>query len=122
MYELRCKRIYESYEETDGFRILVDRLWPRGINKERAHLDRWAKEIAPSADLRKWFAHTPDKYKEFSERYLQELDNNPAAQEFSALCLQKLENCNVTLLYAAKDETHNQARVLDAWLDEKIHK
>ena len=120
MHEVRYKRIYESREEADGFRVLVDRLWPRGMKKEHACIDMWAKEVAPSTDLRKWFAHTPDKYEEFSKRYLQELYSNPAAREFSALCLQKLENCNVTLLYAAKDENHNQARVLQAWLEEKL--
>lgn len=118
MNKLCCKRIYETPAETDGFRILVDRLWPRGIKKEKADVDLWAKEIAPSNELRKWFSHDPEKYDEFKELYTKELNSNPQSQEFKDLCLQKIKDLNVTLLYAAKDEKYNNAVVLKDWLDE----
>lgn len=118
MNKLYCKRIYETPAETDGFRILVDRLWPRGIKKEKAHIDLWAKEIAPSNELRKWFSHDPEKYSEFKELYKKELNSNPQSQQFKDLCLQKIKELNVTLLYAAKDEKYNNAIVLKDWLNE----
>lgn len=118
MNKLCCKRIYETSAETDGFRILVDRLWPRGIKKEKADVDLWAKEIAPSNELRKWFSHDPEKYDEFKELYIKELKSNPQSQKFKDLCTQKLKDLNVTLLYAAKNEKFNQAVVLKEWLDE----
>ena len=118
MNKLCCKRIYETPAETDGFRILVDRLWPRGIKKEKADINLWAKEIAPSNELRKWFSHDPEKYDEFKELYTKELNSNPQSQEFKDLCLQKIKDLNVTLLYAAKDEKYNNAVVLKDWLDE----
>lgn len=118
MNKLYCKRIYETPAETDGFRILVDRLWPRGIKKEKADIDLWAKEIAPSNELRKWFSHDPEKYSEFKELYKNELNINPQSQQFKDLCLQKIKDVNVTLLYAAKDEKYNNAIVLKDWLNE----
>lgn len=118
MNKLCCKRIYETPSETDGFRILVDRLWPRGIKKEKADINLWAKEIAPSNELRKWFSHDPEKYDEFKELYTKELNSNPQSQEFKDLYLQKIKDLNVTLLYAAKDEKYNNAVVLKDWLDE----
>lgn len=116
---IRCARIY-GLSSTSGFRILVDRLWPRGIRKEDAGIGLWAKDIAPSNELRKWFGHDPEKYDEFTARYRQELDTSPVAEEFAALCREKLATQDVILLYAAKDEEHNNAAVLREWLLEKM--
>lgn len=106
----QIKRIYDEKSADDGFRVLVDRLWPRGISKEKAAVDLWAKDIAPSNELRKWFNHEAEKWPEFRKRYAQELKHNPAAvDEFhTAVKGQK----KVTLLYGAKDIEHNQAIVL----------
>lgn len=113
---ITIKRIYESTENEDGYRILVDRLWPRGISKESAHIDVWMKEIAPSADLRKWFNHEAEKWDEFIKRYTQELTDNKQM----LLDIKKLEkeHKTVTLLYGAKDTKHNQAQVLLKVLEE----
>ena len=115
MTKYKIERIYESTASDDSYRVLVDRLWPRGISKERAALDEWNKEIAPTDELRKWFNHDPEKFLEFSRRYMKELDNNPAAAEAK-------NNWNkqsaVTLLYGAKDAEHNQAIVLKKWLED----
>lgn len=107
---IKIKRIYESPGNDDGYRILVDRLWPRGISKKSAHMDVWMKEIAPSADLRKWFAHDAEKWDEFIKRYTKELKDNKQM----LLDIKKLEkeHKTVTLLYGAKDTEHNQAKVL----------
>lgn len=120
MYELKCKRIYEPAKQADGFRILVDRLWPRGIKKEDAKIDLWAKDIAPSTDLRKFFAHDPKKYASFKKAYREELTDNPAAENFKDLCLEKIKDQRVTLLYGAKDEKYNHALVLKTWLEEQM--
>jgi len=106
---ITIKRIYEPAAKTDGFRILVDRLWPRGISKENAHIDIWLKEIAPSTDLRNWFNHEPEKWKEFCIRYKMELKDSAALSELRTLLR---GHRDVTLLYAAKDEQHNQALAL----------
>lgn len=121
MSELRYKRIYETPVEADGFRVLVDKLWPRGMKKEKAEIDLWAKEIAPSDELRRWFSHTPERYDEFKQRYRQELSENSASQEFKDLCAQELHDHNVTLLYGAKNEKYNHAVVLKEWLAEQMH-
>ena len=120
MNELRYKRIYKTPVETDGFRVLVDKLWPRGMKKENAEIDLWAKEIAPSDGLRRWFSHTPERYDEFKQRDRQELSENSASQEFKDLCVQKLQDHNVTLLYGAKNEKYNHAVVLKEWLAEQM--
>ena len=96
-----------------GYRILVDRLWPRGVKKE--NIDCRAKEIAPSDELRRWFGHVPERYEEFREKYLKELDGNPAAQKLMELCAEQ----NVVLLYAARDEERNNAVVLKEWLESR---
>lgn len=106
---LKIKRIYEVSEKSDGFRILVDRLWPRGLSKDKASLDIWLKEIAPSTELRKWFQHDTKKWPEFQKRYIKELQSN---KEVCSILEEKIKNDNVTLLYAAKDEIHNEAQVL----------
>jgi len=107
------KRAYESPAGTDGERILVDRLWPRGLTKAKAKIDRWIKEVAPSTELRQWFGHDPEKWEEFEKRYRAELKNNPALSELQALSRQK----NITLVYAARDQLHNEAVVLKQILD-----
>lgn len=110
---VRIKRIYNEPEADDGYRVLVDRLWPRGISKERARLDNWAKDVAPSAALRNWFGHKPERFKEFKARYQNELKSNPAVKE-----LQKAikSHTTTTLLYSARDEDNNQAQVLLSYL------
>jgi len=107
--KIRIKRVYEQPDERDGRRILVDRIWPRGLTKEEAKIDLWLKDIAPSTALRKWFGHAPARWDEFRARYLSELRANP---EPVRLLKQELGKGNVTLVYAAKDEEHNQAVVI----------
>lgn len=107
--KLQLKRAYEKPSKEDGLRILVDRLWPRGLTKDKAFIDVWLKEIAPSTELRKWFDHDPEKWTEFKKRYKEELKNN---KEQVAILKSHLKNGPVTLIYAAKDETHNDAVVL----------
>lgn len=110
---LHLKRIYEPQEKEDGFRILVDRLWPRGLTKQKAAIDLWLKDIAPSTELRKWFAHDPEKWKEFQKKYKAELKEN---KEAVAILKDYLERGTVTLLYAAKDEEHNEAHVIKEYV------
>ncbi|BDZ32152.1 DUF488 family protein [Lactiplantibacillus sp. WILCCON 0030] len=109
---LKLERIYTKPADLEGYRILVDRLWPRGISKVNAHLDEWIKEIGPTTELRKWFNHDPEKYAEFKTRYLAEIHANPLTPEFVKQVAKQLEQTNVILLYGAKDEQHNQAVVL----------
>jgi uncharacterized protein YeaO (DUF488 family) len=110
---IKLKRVYEEPAKTDGTRILVDRLWPRGLTKEKAHVDLWLKEVAPSTALRKWFAHDPAKWTEFKTRYRAELRQNP---DPLTLLKQAAAKGSATLLYGAKDEEHNEAIVLQALL------
>lgn len=114
---IRIKRIYEAYDPADGYRILVDRLWPRGIRKENAHIDLWAKEVAPSDELRKWFHHEVANWKEFEKRYKAELRESDA---LSALLPDIKKHKTITLLYGAKDEEHNQAAVLKELLAKRL--
>ena len=107
--DIRIKRIYEKPRKEDGRRILVDRVWPRGVKKERAGIDLWLKEIAPSTELRKWFNHEPAKWEEFRKRYRAELRRNGTAVR---ALRRELEKGPVTLIYSAKDEAHNQAAVI----------
>lgn len=107
------KRVYDPAEPSDGYRILVDRLWPRGISKEQAALDMWLKDIAPSPELRTWFDHDPERFAEFTAKYEQELAHNPAVNELHQM-LQ--DNQTVTLLYAAHDPEVNHAKVLLAFI------
>jgi uncharacterized protein YeaO (DUF488 family) len=107
--KVRIKRVYSEPEEKDGERILVDRLWPRGLTKEKAKVDLWLKEIAPSNELRKWFSHDPKKWPEFKRKYLEELKT---LNEPTALLRQEASQGTITLLYGARDEEHNEAVVL----------
>jgi uncharacterized protein YeaO (DUF488 family) len=116
---VRIKRAYEPAQPADGHRVLVDRLWPRGVSKERAHLDEWLKDIAPSDALRKWFDHDPRRWKAFRERYLQELDA-PAAQALLAGLARRAKSRTVTLVYSAHDELHNDALVVAEELKRRI--
>lgn len=111
---IKIKRVYEQPDDSDGFRILVDRLWPRGMTKEKAHVDLWLKEIAPSTELRKWFGHDPEKWKRFQGRYETELLHNGPLIE---MLNQKARLGTITLLYGAKNEKHNEARVLKQFLE-----
>ena len=118
--DVKLKRVYEVPSEDDGFRILTDRLWPRGISKEKAELGVWEKAIAPSPELRKWFGHDPEKYEAFREKYLQELDHNPGKEDFLSLVKSHLKEGRVTLLYGARDREHNQAVVLHHFLEQAL--
>ncbi|MCL2037785.1 DUF488 domain-containing protein [Candidatus Saccharibacteria bacterium] len=111
---VNIKRIYTPASGEDGFRVLVDRLWPRGVSKEEAKLDLWLKEIAPSNELREWFGHDPAKWAEFEKRYIIELNENPETVDQLREILKK--NKRVTLLYGARDETHNEAVVLQKYI------
>ena len=108
------KRAYDLPAATDGKRILVDRLWPRGLSKVKARLDLWLKDVAPSTELREWFGHDPAKWVEFQQRYRAELKGNPAFDELKALARQG----NITLIYAARDQQHNEAVVLQRMLEQ----
>jgi uncharacterized protein YeaO (DUF488 family) len=106
---LLVKRVYQPADRSDGFRILVDRLWPRGVSKEKAALGEWMKEVAPSTELRTWFAHDPKKWPEFRKRYRQELRSRAdLVHEIAA----RASRGRVTLVYGARDEDHNEAVVL----------
>ena len=111
----QIKRVYDEPSEQDGTRVLVDRLWPRGLTKDDAALDLWAKDLAPSTDLRKWFNHDPDRFKQFTERYRRELSENRSAVD--AFLAQIDRRKRLTLLYAAKDPGINHAVVLKDFLD-----
>lgn len=113
MSDIRLKRAYDTPHPEDGVRILVERLWPRGVSRDKAALDHWVKDIAPSPDLRKWYGHMPEKWPAFQERYRAELDANAdAVAELRVLCAIG----TITFVYAAKDETRNSATVLRSYL------
>ena len=114
---IRIKRIYDVPSEDDGFRILVDRLWPRGMKKETAKIHQWVKEIAPSTNLRKWFNHDPEKWVEFRKRYEDELKNNELVPE---LVKEIQEKKNVTFLFSTHSVEHNHAIVLKHFLQHKV--
>ena len=107
---IQLKRIYEPPNPEDGFRILVERLWARGLTKEKAQVDLWLKEISPSPELRKWFSHDPEKWAEFQQRYRTELEANEETVRRLGQII--AEHARVTLVYAAKDEERNSARLL----------
>lgn len=110
-HAVRIKRVYEVSAADDGHRVLVDRLWPRGLSKERAHLDEWLRDLAPSTALRRWFGHDPNRWEKFTARYREELaapERQTALETLSRLAAEG----PVTLLYAARDTEHNEARVI----------
>jgi uncharacterized protein YeaO (DUF488 family) len=112
----RIKRIYEPVADDDGLRVLVDRVWPQGITRFDARIARWDREVAPTTELRRWFRHQPERWKEFQRRYRSELTRNPAVAE-----LRKLGKAqSVTLLYAARDTAHNHALVLASILNRRL--
>lgn len=114
MKTIQIKRVYDAPSKSDGYRVLVDRIWPRGISKEEANLDEWNKDLAPSTELRKWFDHDPDKFDDFSNKYKKELkDRTDVLKQLS----QRAKDQTVTLLYGAKDTDHNQAVVLKKVLE-----
>ena len=106
---IRVKRVYEEYSKSDGFRILIDRLWPRGLTKQAAHVDLWMKEIAPSNELRKWYHQDMSQGALFRKNYLTELKNSTSLTEFKSACAKQKV---VTLLYGSKDTEHNHALIL----------
>jgi uncharacterized protein YeaO (DUF488 family) len=112
---IRLKRVYEPSAKQDGFRILVERLWPRGVSKERASVDLWLKEVAPSPQLRKWFGHKPSRWGTFRKRYSEELKRNQEPIERLKPWLRK---GTVTFVYAARDESHNGAIALKEFLEQ----
>jgi len=114
---IKVKRAYEKPTEDDGVRILVDRLWPRGLSKEKAEVDLWPKDIAPSNELRKWFSHDPTKWDEFKRRYFQELDNK---SDLVALILNEAQKGVVTLLFGAKTVQFNNAVALKSYVEERL--
>ena len=116
MTKIRIKRAYEEPDGEDGTRILVDRLWPRGLTKEKARVDLWLKDVAPSTELRKWFAHDPGKWAEFQSRYQEELKKN---REQVLLLRKEAAKGTVTLVYGAKDQQHNEAVILQRLLTAK---
>ena len=107
--DIRTKRAYEPAEESDGYRVLIDRLWPRGISKDKADIDQWAKELAPSTELRQWFSHEPSRFAEFRRRYTDELrGKRPRLTELR----RRAREGTLTLVYSARDTEHNDAVVL----------
>lgn len=112
--KIKLKRVYEPASKEDGTRILVERLWPRGIKKSDLVMDKWLKEVAPSSELRKWFSHDPAKWEQFQKKYLIELDASPESVQF---IVQALHRGPVTLLYSSKDTVHNNAVCLKNYLE-----
>ncbi|HUX85764.1 MAG TPA: DUF488 domain-containing protein [Chloroflexota bacterium] len=113
---IQSKRVYDRYEPSDGMRILVERLWPRGIRKDTLQYDQWLKDVAPSAELRRWFAHDPTKWDEFRRRYCTELGVKPTIWQ---PILEAGQRGTVTLLYSARDTEHNNARALKEYLEQQ---
>jgi len=110
---VKSKRVYDAAEAGDGYRVLIDRMWPRGVSRQRAQLDEWARELAPSSELRKWFHHDPERFDEFRSRYREELrERRPLLEELR----RRERDGPVTLLYAARDREHNDAVVLEELL------
>jgi len=120
MTEIKLKRVYEDYDEKDGYRVLVDRLWPRGMKKEHLHYDLWEKDITPSTPLREWLHEDPEKNWElFVSKYKKELEENPDMDDFMK---ELKKHAVVTFLYATKDEHHNHAVVLKEFIESKLKK
>ena len=116
---IRVKRVYEAKESDDGTRILVERLWPRGLKKEEAGIDEWMKDIAPSDELRRWFGHKVERWPEFKQRYIEELPDPKKSQLLEQL-IQRAAREDITLVYAARDTEHNSARVLEELVAKRL--
>lgn len=114
---VKIKRVYDKKSDEDGIRVLVDRVWPRGVSKEKASLDEWLKKIGPTKELRQWFNHDPEKYEAFKSAYKKELQDGEQKAEYDKLKAIQKENDRITLVYSAKDEEHNQAQVLKEMMD-----
>ena len=114
---IKLKRAYEKHGRDDGHRILVERLWPRGLTKRQAKIDLWLKDVAPSTELRRWFGHDPDKWNEFRQRYQKELKQK---DQLIKLLRRKAKAGTITLIYAARDEEHNGALVLQRFLQKRL--
>lgn len=115
--KLRVRRVYDPPARTDGCRVLVDRIWPRGLSKEDAKLDAWIRDVAPSAELRKWFGHEPSKWEAFKRKYFRELDGRrEAIEELLTTCSKR----TLTLLFSAKDTEHNNAVALKEYLEARL--
>jgi uncharacterized protein YeaO (DUF488 family) len=114
---IRVRRVYDRPEPSEGLRLLVDGLWPRGLSKEQARIDRWVRDAAPSLTLRMWFGHNPARWEEFRRRYFAELDSDPAVW---ATLLEAAHSADVTLLFGAKDVRYNNAVALKAYLEKKL--
>ena len=115
---VKILRVYVGYNVTDGIRVLVDRLWPRGLRRSSSNVEMWLKDIAPSDELRKWFSHSPTRWESFRARYKKELEENEKA--VGKLIMMLRSNDTVTLVYASKDELHNNAVVLQEFMKEKF--
>ena len=113
---IQLKRVYDDAAEGDGYRVLVDRLWPRGLSKDKARIDLWLREIAPSTELRQWYQHDPEKWDEFKKRYYHELESQPDAVRQLADLVKKQ---HVTLVYSSKNEDINNAVALKAYLEKR---
>lgn len=113
MKNIKTKRVYDPFEKDDGFRVLIDRLWPRGIKKEDAHIDEWVKDISPSDELRKWYSHDPEKWKEFKKRYYNELRDK--GDLLSTLA--NREGKTITLIFSSKELKYNNAEALKEYLE-----
>jgi uncharacterized protein YeaO (DUF488 family) len=109
---VKTKRIYDKVEKDDGIRVLVDKLWPRGLKKEEIKIDLWLKRVAPSTELRRWFSHDPSRWKEFCEKYKQELTKDEEKRKALMELIKLASRGNLTLIYSAKDKEHNNAVVL----------
>lgn len=116
MKQIKLKRVYDPTSKEDGFRILVDRLWPRGIKKEDLNVDLWLKDVAPSSELRKWFSHDPAKWAEFQKKYIHELEEDPSSL---TPIIDALKKGPVTLIYAAHDTEHNHALCLKHFIEKR---
>ena len=114
---IKLKRVYEKAENNDGLRVLVDRLWPRGVKKEEAKLDEWLRDIAPSSVLRKWFSHDPEKWEEFKIRYAQEVAQK---EELLDKLIQDAKGKNITLVYASREKQFNNVMVLKELIEERM--
>lgn len=119
-HQIKIRRAYLPAQPEDGVRVLIDRLWPRGISRENLQMAAWHREIAPSDEARKAFGHDPEKFAAFAARYRAELEANPQAADFLAACRSWLADADVTLLFGAKEPQYSNAAVLQAWLQQKL--